>query len=109
MDRRCFVVSLTAASASAYQSAFAGAESDSLTQPGAAQQTVSPRYRVHNLDPLGTGWSYARCVSSDGKTAGFVTLDIAGQKRPAIFERGKLPVPIYTDGRGEATGINSLR
>ncbi|NML17796.1 hypothetical protein [Azohydromonas caseinilytica] len=51
--------------------------------------------------------SDARSVSSNGKAAGYVTFNIDGSFRPALFELGRLPTPIYTDGPGKATGVNA--
>lgn len=63
-------------------------------------------YRLHDLGSPDFKSSYARSLSSNGKAAGYVTFDIAGSQRPALFQLGQLPTPIYTDGPGEATGIN---
>jgi probable HAF family extracellular repeat protein len=75
---------------------------------GSIQETPPLRYKVHDLGAIENGESYARSVSADGKAAGYVTFTISGEKRPALFEIGKLPAPIYTDGPGEATGINAV-
>jgi probable HAF family extracellular repeat protein len=64
-------------------------------------------YQVHDLGSVQNGASYARALSTDGKAAGWASFNISGDKRPALFELGKLPTPIYTDGPGEATGVNA--
>ena len=64
-------------------------------------------YTVHELGSVEGGISDARSVSSNGKAAGHVTFNIGGSFRPALFELGRLPTPIYTDGPGKATGVNA--
>ena len=64
------------------------------------------KYQVHDLGTVESGASYARALSSNGKAAGWASFDIVGGMRPALFELGRLPTPIHTDGPGEATGIN---
>jgi probable HAF family extracellular repeat protein len=96
------------AAASIFKPAFS-AESEDFIAQGADAQLLATKYTVYNLGAVENGSSFARAVSSDGKAAGYVTFHILGGKRPAIFERNKLPAPIYTDGPGEATGINRLR
>ncbi|NML16888.1 DUF3466 family protein [Azohydromonas caseinilytica] len=105
MNRRYFAVILAAAAL--LPASWASAQQNITTAESA--QTQATTYAVYNLGAVENGESYARAVSSNGLAAGYVTFNILGGKRPAIFERNKLPVPIYTDGRGEATGINSLR
>jgi probable HAF family extracellular repeat protein len=87
-----------------------------MAQPAAAaNQAPTPlteadtraSYTVHELGSVENGLSDARAVSSNGKAAGYVSFNIAGGFRPALFELGKLPVPIYTDGPGKATGVNA--
>ncbi|WP_157270373.1 hypothetical protein [Azohydromonas aeria] len=59
---------------------------------------------------LGTfqgGSSEALAVNGIGLAAGQVSFDIAGGYRPALFIPGFAPLPIHTDGPGEATGINN--
>ncbi|NML15704.1 DUF3466 family protein [Azohydromonas caseinilytica] len=80
---------------------------DAQTHSAAALNKVPPRYQVHALGTLENGSSYARSLNTRRQAAGYVTFNIAGEMRPALFELGKLPVPIYTDGPGEATGINA--
>jgi probable HAF family extracellular repeat protein len=72
-----------------------------------AENPARPGYTVHELGSVEGGLSDARSVSSNGKAAGYVTFNIDGSFRPALFELGKLPVPIYTDGPGKATGVNA--
>ena len=62
------------------------------------------KYQVHDLGTVESGASYARALSSNGKAAGWASFDIVGGMRPALFELGRLPTPIHTDGPGEATG-----
>ena len=105
MDRRYFAAILAAAALLPP----AWAYSDQNDDAAASAQAQAPAYTVYHLGAVENGSSYARAVSSNGIAAGYVTFNIIGGKRPALFERNKLPVPIYTDGRGEATGVNSLR
>ncbi|WP_029000124.1 hypothetical protein [Azohydromonas australica] len=76
--------------------------------PPVSANLAQPAYTVHELGSVEGGMSDARSVSSNGKAAGYVTFNIDGSFRPALFELGKLPVPIYTDGPGKATGVNAL-
>lgn len=73
----------------------------------AEPESVPPRYQVYALGTVQNGSSYARALNVRRQAAGYVTFNIAGGMRPALFELGKLPTPIYTDGPGEATGINA--
>lgn len=102
-----FLAALLAA-ASIFRPAFAE-DGETFTPQPADARLQATQYQVFNLGAVEGGESFARAVSSDGKAAGYVSFNIIGGKRPAIFERGKAPVPIFTDGRGEATGINRLR
>lgn len=81
---------------------------DELAIAHHALQLQAAQYKVYNLGAFQNGSSYAKSVSSNGKVAGWVSFSIAGEKRPAILAINKTPMPIYTDGRGEATGINKL-
>lgn len=64
-------------------------------------------YQAHDLGSVQNGASYARALSSNGKAAGWASFNVSGFQRPALFELGQLPTPIYTDGPGEATGVNA--
>ena len=101
MNRAFIVVLLTAAFSG--KTAFA----DQLNaSTGAQTKSSEPNYQLHDLGAVENGHSYARAVNAKGNAAGWVTFNISGSQRPALFEVGKLPTPIYTDGPGEATGIN---
>ncbi|NML17088.1 hypothetical protein [Azohydromonas caseinilytica] len=73
----------------------------------APERRAKPRsYAVLRLGTINGSWSSALAVSALGKAAGAVGLDIEGGYRPALFIPGRPPQPLYTDGPGEATGIN---
>jgi probable HAF family extracellular repeat protein len=75
----------------------------------AAEATGTNGYRVLRLGTVQGGSSFGRALSRNGKAAaGSVWFDIAGNMRPAYFVPGQTPRVIYTDGPGEATGVNNL-
>ncbi|WP_157270146.1 DUF3466 family protein [Azohydromonas aeria] len=80
---------------------------DDLATAHGALHFHGTQYKVYNLGSVQGGSSYAKSVSSNGKVAGWVSFNILGGKRPAIFAAGQIPKWIATDGRGEATGINA--
>lgn len=91
--------------AAAFSASAAWAAADA--PPAEAQKApAATKYEIHDLGSVEDGNSYARSVNNAGQAAGWVTFNIGGVQRPALFELGKLPTPIYTDGPGEATGIN---
>jgi probable HAF family extracellular repeat protein len=75
----------------------------------AVEATGTNGYRVLRLGTVQGGSSFGRALSRNGKAAaGSVWFDIAGNMRPAYFVPGQTPRVIYTDGPGEATGVNNL-
>ena len=91
MKRRQFTISLAAAGLA----------------PGAYAATSAPSYEVLRLGTFQGTRSAAFAVSSNRKAAGSVHFNIDGGYRPALFFHGQAPKPIYTDGPGEARGINA--
>lgn len=80
-----------------------------IPDPYAPPPEQQPHYKLVRLDPSdasGSG-SAAFAVSANRKAAGYVRLNIAGGYRPALFFPGDAPKVIYTDGPGQARGINS--
>lgn len=73
---------------------------------GTQARAVATTYAVHDLGSVQGGASYARAVNGRGRAAGYAVFNVSGGMRPALFELGKLPLPIYTDGPGEANGLN---
>jgi hypothetical protein len=71
------------------------------------EKSAVPRYKVLRLGTFQGGSSEANAVNGLGLAAGQVSFNIAGGYRPALFVPGFTPMPIYTDGPGEATGINN--
>ncbi|NML17089.1 hypothetical protein [Azohydromonas caseinilytica] len=103
MKRRNFTISVVASGL------VPGAYAAGLDQGGQAQPraAVIPNYDIFSLGTFQGGRSAAFAVSSNRKAAGYVSFDIQGGYRPALFFPGEVPKPIYTDGPGEARGINA--
>ncbi|WP_232540224.1 hypothetical protein [Azohydromonas aeria] len=74
----------------------------------AAEATGSRGYRTLRLGTVQGGSSFALALSPNHKAAGYVTLNIAGGYRPALFMPGFAPRVIHTDGPGQGTGVNGL-
>ncbi|WP_157270699.1 hypothetical protein [Azohydromonas aeria] len=73
----------------------------------AASQPDNPFYKAVGLGRFQGGRSGALALNNQREAAGYVYFNIQGGYRPALFQLGEAPKPIYTDGPGEATGINS--
>ncbi len=103
MKRRLFTTSL--ASCGLIRTVHAADES--LGQEWAGQKPFKfPTFKVLRLGTFQGGSSEALAVNANGQAAGSVSFDIEGTYRPALFIPGRMPKPIYTDGPGEATGVN---
>jgi len=76
---------------------------------GAVQVAASspPSYEVLRLGTFQGGRSEAFALSSNRMAAGLVSFSIDGGYRPALFLPNQVPKPIYTDGPGEARGVNA--
>lgn len=84
-------------------------EIDDEVPQSAALATGTNGYRVLRLGTVQGGSSFGLALSRNGKAAaGTVWFDIEGNMRPAYFVPGQAPRVIYTDGPGEARGVNNL-
>lgn len=99
MKRRPFALSLAAAGFMPGAYAASGAAQAGATSP--------PSYEGLRLGTFQGGRSAAFALSANHMAAGSVGFGIDGGYRPALFLRGQAPKPIYTDGPGEARGINA--
>ncbi len=64
-------------------------------------------YKAVGLGRFQSGYSGALALNNQREAAGYVFFNIQGGYRPALFQPGAAPKPIYTDGPGEAAGINA--
>lgn len=84
-------------------------EIDDEVPESATLATGANGYRVLRLGTVQGGSSFGLALSRNGKAAaGNVWFEIEGNMRPAYFVPGQAPRVIYTDGPGEARGVNNL-
>jgi probable HAF family extracellular repeat protein len=103
MKRRLFAVSLATCG---FVNKIHAADDTGIQELAPHKPVKAPVFKILRLGPFPGGWSEANAVNESGKAAGRVGFKIEGDYRPALFIPGRIPQPIYTDGPGEATGIN---